>query len=93
MKSHYFVYILANWNNSVLYVGVTNDILRRLDEHKASEKDFAGKYKTFKLVYNEEYNNAIDAINREKQIKRWSRSKKNVLIESLNPSWQDLIKV
>ena len=93
MKSCY-VYFLANWNNSVLYIGVTNDIRRRLDEHIDGESDsFATKYKTFKLVYNEEYNNPQDAINREKQLKRWSRSKKNALVESINPEWNDLLKI
>lgn len=93
MKS-YYVYFLANWNNSVLYIGVTNDIRRRLDEHIDGESDsFATKYKTFKLVYNEEYNNPQDAINREKQLKRWSRSKKNALVESINPEWNDLLKI
>ncbi len=91
---NYFVYILANWNNSVLYIGVTNDILRRLSEHMNGEADsFATKYKTFKLVYNEQFNNPEDAINREKQLKRWSRDKKNALIESINPNWDDLIKL
>ena len=90
----YYVYILTNWNNSVLYVGVTNNIVRRINEHINGDKySFATKYKTFKLVYNEEYNNPQDAINREKQLKRWSRSKKNALIDSVNPQWEDLLKV
>lgn len=94
MQKQYYIYILSNWNNSVLYIGVTNDIIRRLNEHKdGDEKSFATKYKTFKLVYNEVFSNAEDAINREKQLKRWSRLKKNSLIESINPNWEDLSKV
>lgn len=90
----YSVYILSNWNNSVLYVGVTNDILRRLNEHINGEQgSFATKYKTFKLVFNENFNNPQDAINREKQLKRWSRDKKNSLIERVNPEWSDLTKI
>lgn len=90
----YFVYILTNWNNSVLYVGVTNDILRRLNEHINGEQgSFATKYKTFKLVYNEQFNNPQDAIHREKQLKRWSRAKKKALIESIIPEWADLTKL
>ena len=91
---NYYVYILTNWNNSVLYIGVTNDVLRRINEHiNGEEKSFATKYKTFKLVYNEQFNNAIDAITREKQLKKWSRAKKNKLIESFNPDWEDLLNM
>lgn len=90
----YYIYILTNWNNSVLYIGVTNDIKRRLNEHINGDNDsFATKYKTFKLVYNEEFSNPQDAITREKQLKRWSRAKKNTLIESINPNWDDLLKI
>lgn len=88
----YYIYILTNWNNSVLYIGVTNDITRRLNEHiNGDDKSFATKYKTFKLVYNEEYNDPQTAINREKQLKRWSRAKKDALIERVNPKWEDLL--
>ena len=90
----YYIYILTNWDNRVLYIGVTNNIVRRLDEHRnGDKKSFATRYKTFKLVYNEEFNSPQDAINREKQLKRWSRAKKEALIESINPNWDDLLKV
>ena len=88
-----WVYILTNYTNSVLYVGVTNDITRRTDEHQSKVTDgFAEKYNAYKLVYIEETTSTADAIGREKQIKRWSRQKKIKLIESLNPSWDDLSK-
>ena len=86
-----FVYILSNKNNTVLYVGVTNDIHRRLNEHKSGLVDgFTKKYNVNKIVYCEEHKNPETAIQREKQIKGWSRNKKISLINSLNPSWNDL---
>ena len=88
-----WVYILTNHTNSVLYTGVTNDITRRTFEHRSKVvSGFAEKYNTYKLVYVEETGSAEDAIAREKQIKSWSRKKKNALIESLNPQWVDLMK-
>ena len=87
----YYVYILANWNNKVLYVGVTNNIQRRLYEHKNKLIDgFSSKYNVDKLVYFEETTDVNDAIAREKQIKSWRREKKNKLIERLNPDWNNL---
>ncbi len=88
-----WVYILTNHTNSVLYTGVTNDITRRTIEHRSKVvSGFAEKYNAYKLVYVEETDSAEDAIAREKQIKSWSRMKKNALIESLNPQWVDLMK-
>ena len=87
----YYVYILTNWNNKVIYVGVTRDLARRLYEHQ--QKLLAGftkKYNLTKLVYFEETNDVYAAIAREKQIKGWLRSKKDQLIESINPNWDDL---
>ena len=86
----YYVYLLTNKTNNVLYIGVTNDLTRRIREHKSEEiEGFTKKYHVHKLVYFEEYSEVNDAINREKQLKRWKRSKKNELIESKNPRWDD----
>jgi len=87
-----YVYILTNKNNSVLYTGVTNDLIRRLDEHKGkiNPKSFTTRYKINKLVYYETHFFIGDAIGREKQIKAGSRKKKEDLINSLNPNWDDL---
>ena len=86
----YYVYILTNKTNDVIYIGVTNDIRRRLCEHKNEQIDgFTKKYHIHKLVYFEEYSEINHAIRREKQLKRWSRIKKNILIESKNPNWDD----
>ena len=87
----YYVYILTNWNNRVIYVGVTNDIKRRLYEHKNKlVEGFTNKYNVNKLVYLEETSDINAAIAREKQIKSWRREKKNMLVESQNPGWIDL---
>lgn len=87
----YYVYILTNSSNSVMYIGVTNDLPRRLSEHKSGAIDsFTKRYRVHKLVYFEEYHNPNDAISREKQLKGWRRSKKNALVETTNPSWSDL---
>jgi putative endonuclease len=88
---HYYVYILTNWNNKVLYTGVTNDISRRVTEHKMKTIDgFTKKYNINKLVYLEEFSFIKDAIAAEKKIKGWLRIKKIELIESRNPQWKDL---
>ena len=87
----YYVYILANKTNSVMYIGMTSDLTRRLYEHKNGlVEGFSKKYKTHKLVYVEEYDNVNDCISREKQLKGWIRAKKNALVESINPCWNDL---
>ena len=87
----YYVYILANWNNKVLYIGVTNNLQRRIYEHKNKLiKGFTAKYNVDKLVYFEEYNEPKYAIAREKQLKGWKREKKNFLIEKVNFEWKDL---
>ena len=86
----YFVYILSN-RSRTLYVGVTNDLVRRTTEHRAKEiPGFTAKYNLTDLVYFEETSSVEEAITREKQIKGWLRSKKIALIESLNPAWEDL---
>ncbi len=87
----YYVYILTNWNNKVMYIGVTNDLYRRLDEHKNKMVEgFTAKYNVSKLVYFEESSDISAAIAREKEIKRWRREKKNKLVEQLNLQWKDL---
>ena len=87
----YYVYILTNWSNRALYTGVTNNLERRLYEHKnKSVKGFTEKYNVNKLVYFDSTNDIKAAIAREKQIKGWTRNKKNALIESINPQWNDL---
>ena len=88
---NYYVYILTNWNNKVMYVGVTNNIQRRLYEHRSKLiPGFTEKYNLHKLVYIEETDNVVFALEREKQLKIWRRNKKNQLIETLNPGWKDL---
>lgn len=87
----YYVYLLTNWNNKVMYVGVTNDLKRRLFEHKNKLlKGFTEKYNVNKLVYFEETLNISAAIAREKEIKKWRREKKNQLVIRINPRWKDL---
>jgi len=86
----YFVYIMAS-RSQVLYIGVTNDLARRVAQHKAGEvPGFTKKYKVTKLVYFEQYPDVRAAIAREKQLKGLLRKKKIALIESLNPDWKDL---
>ncbi len=86
-----FVYIMTNKFNTVLYTGVTNDLVRRVLEHKKNQgKTFAGRYLANKLVYFEESERILDAIEREKQIKAGSRKKKGELITNINPEWNDL---
>ena len=87
----YYVYILTNNFNTIMYIGVTNDLRRRLNEHKTEQiEGFTKKYHIHKLVYFEEYSDIDDAIEREKQLKRWVRRKKDFLVETQNPNWDDL---
>ncbi len=87
----YFVYILANRRRGVLYVGVTNDLARRLAEHRAKlVPGFTARYGVSVLVYVEEYASILEARAREHSLKRWQRSWKFALIEKLNPEWRDL---
>ena len=88
----YYIYILANKLNTVIYTGVTRDLLRRVYEHKHNldPKSFTAKYEVHKLVYFEDTPDVRAAIEREKQIKRWSRKRKNQLIETMNPKWKEL---
>ncbi|MBR4950156.1 MAG: GIY-YIG nuclease family protein [Clostridia bacterium] len=87
----YSVYILTNKTDKVMYIGVTNDLQRRLYEHKNELIDgFTKKYHVHKLVYYESYKDVKDAILREKKLKGLLRMKKNELVESVNPDWNDL---
>ncbi|HDR16265.1 MAG TPA: GIY-YIG nuclease family protein [Desulfobacteraceae bacterium] len=87
----YYVYLLTNRNNGVMYVGVTNNLIRRIDEHRNKVvKGFTEKFNAYKLVYFEETSDIGSALAREKEIKKWRREKKNELVHSVNPEWKDL---
>ena len=88
----YYVYILSSRNSFTVYVGITNNLSRRINEHISEQiESFTKKYHVHKLIYYEEFDEAHRAIAREKQIKHWSREKKKQLIESKNPEWRDLL--
>ena len=87
----YYVYILTNAYNRVLYIGVTGNLERRLYQHKTGcFEGFTKKYNVHKLVYFEETSDVHSALEREKQLKRWSRKKKDELITRMNPDWEEL---
>lgn len=91
MNRDSYVYLLTNNHNNVLYTGVTSDLIRRIYEHKNKlVKGFTQKYNVDQLVYYEVFPTIMDAIDREKQIKGWSRKKKQDLINVVNPKWDDL---
>ena len=91
MNHSYFVYILASRRNGTLYIGVTNDLVRRMTEHKGKfVPGFTRKYRVDKLVYFEEYASILEARAREYTLKRWARAWKIELIEKANPQWRDL---
>ena len=93
MFRSYQVYLATNKNNTVLYTGVTNDLIRRMHEHKYKmyPGSFTARYNVEKLVWYENYEDIVEAIAREKQIKAGSRMKKIQLIEAMNPGWKDLV--
>lgn len=87
----YYVYMMANWNNAVLYTGVTNHLERRVYQHKNKyTKGFTERYNVNKLVFFEVHDDIRTAIAREKQIKGWVRIKKNQLVAAQNSEWKDL---
>lgn len=88
----YFVYILTNKNKTTLYIGVTNDLKRRLHEHKNNENksSFTKRYNCFYLIYYEQFSRIVEAIAREKELKGWKRDKKEYLIHDFNPDWEFL---
>ena len=91
MIREYYIYLLTNKRLNVLYTGVTNNLIRRVYEHKNKMVDgFTKRYNVGRLVYYETYSEIYDAITREKEIKGWSRKKKDALIEQMNPHWDDL---
>jgi len=92
MNKHLYVYILTNYQNTVLYTGITNSLLRRILEHKKGlvQNSFTHKYRLYKLVWFEEFNSPQEAIESEKKIKGWTRKKKIALINANNPRFQDL---
>jgi putative endonuclease len=92
VNHRFYVYILTNKSNRVLYTGVTNDLTTRLNQHRNNQSIFTSRYKVHKLVYFEEFTQITEAIAREKQIKGGSRQKKIDLILSFNPDWKDLME-
>ena len=87
----FYVYILTNKIGGTLYIGVTNDLIRRVAEHRLkSVESFTKKYEVDRLIYFEQSDDAENAIRREKQLKKWNRAWKIRLIEELNPNWDDL---
>jgi putative endonuclease len=89
----YYVYILASKRNGTLYTGVTNDLIRRVAEHKSGQVEgFTKKYNVNQLVFFEDTNDVDAAITREKQLKKWKRAWKLRLIEESNPEWRDLFQ-
>ena len=85
--------MMSNISNTVLYTGVTNDLERRIVEHRTpDERSFTTRYNCHKLVYFEEFSSIIEAISREKQIKSWNRERKNLLVDRVNPNWIDLME-
>lgn len=91
MNRHYYVYILASKPNGTLYIGVTNNLVRRVWEHREGlVEGFTKQYEVHRLVYCESFARPFDAIQREKRLKKWNRAWKIRLIESANPNWKDL---
>jgi putative endonuclease len=87
----FYVYILASRIGGTIYIGVTNDLVRRVAEHRLkSVEGFTKKYEVDRLVYFEQFDDVENAIRREKQLKKWNRAWKVRLIEELNPNWDDL---
>lgn len=94
MEKTYYVYIMSNKKRGVLYIGITGHIERRIYEHKNELiKGFTEKYKTKKLVHCELFSNVLEALEREKQLKKWHREWKINLIEETNPEWVDLMEL
>jgi putative endonuclease len=91
MDERYVVYILASGRNGTLYIGVTRDLVRRMEQHKSlAIPGFTRRYQVTSLVYFERFSDVVEAISREKQLKGWNRAWKIKLIERANPDWADL---
>ena len=91
MFKQYYIYIVASLSKR-LYIGVTNNLMRRIWEHKQALSGFTKRYHIKRLVYYEMTEDVMAAIEREKQLKKWRRSKKIALVESMNPEWRDLYR-
>ena len=88
---NYFVYMITNWTNTVLYIGVTSDLEKKMaQQYSGALEGFTKKYNLKNLVFYEMYDDAETAISREKQLKRWRRKKKDFLVEKANPHWINL---
>ena len=93
MERLYYVYMITNYTNSTLYIGVTNNLYRRMEEHsKKKTNGFTSQYNIYKLVYVESTTDIYAALSREKQLKKWNRHKKDRLVNMQNPEWKDLLK-
>ena len=92
MRKGGFIYIITNKNKTTLYVGVTSNLINRIQQHKTKHypNSFSAKYNVTELIYYETFNSITSAISREKEIKHWSRKKKELLIATTNPNWLDL---
>jgi putative endonuclease len=91
-ERRYWVYILVSASGNAMYIGVTNNLEKRLHEHRTGKgSEFAKKYRASKLVYAEEYETPADAIAREKQLKGWRRERKNELVRTINPQFRELL--
>ena len=89
----FYIYITTNPRKTTLYIGMTNDLKERLEEHhdnRGNPETFAGRYYCYKLIYYEAYRTPYEAIKREKELKKWSRMKKEALINKVNPDWDFL---
>ncbi len=91
-RYRFWVYIMTTFHNTALYVGMTNNILRRVEEHREGKSEHTVKYQLKRLVYLEEFQYVDKAIVREKQLKHWKHEWKRELIEKSNPHWEDLTK-
>ena|SRR5699024_2080954 len=93
-SERHFLYIITNKNNTVLYIGITNNLKRRMSQHrrKVHPKTFSARYNLCKLIYFESFSSKKEALKRERQMKKWNRAWKIELIEKENPEWKDLIK-
>ena len=95
MEKSWYVYVATNYSNTVLYTGITNNIVRRAYEHKANNDtlSFSGRYHLYKIVWVQEFSSPDEAITAEKKIKGWTRAKKLELIQTVNPSLSNLISL
>jgi putative endonuclease len=89
-EKYYYIYMLASSSRRALYTGVTSSLARRVQQHREGLGGFTSKYKAFRLVHYEQFMDVRSAIAREKQIKGWTREKKNMLVLQNNPPWRDL---